>query len=100
VSQVVRLHTCIEQQTVATVLNTQVMYDVQVLLALSVAHLLANRVDRHSLLHAMLWQHSIHALTFTAGQDINSHPCYLGHDVSIALHIISVVRLLLVSAYW
>ncbi len=46
------------------------MYKVQMLHALSVAHMLANRID-------MLWQRSVHALTFTAVQDINRHPCYL-----------------------
>ncbi len=70
------------------------MYDVQMLLAMSVAHLLANRVDRHGLLRDMLWQCSMHALTFTAGQNVYSHPCYLGHGVSVALHVILVVRLL------
>ena len=74
------------------------MYNVQMLRALSVAHLLANRVDMttgHGLLHDMLLQCSIYVLTFTSWQDISSHPCYLGHGVSVAMHVISVSRLLL-----
>lgn len=87
------LCTCLDNSLLLQ-LNMHLMYDVQMLLALSVAHLLAIRVGGRSLLHEMLWQCSIPALTCAAGQNVKSHPCYLGHDVSVALHVVSVVRLL------